>query len=386
MASTIIELVKTAAKNGASDILWIPGTSPQMKIHGALFPIPNTGLDGLNNEEQQRQIMATVEQLLRASQSSLNFDQFTRDKLNRYGYGEIMWTIGEGAEMLRLRTSVYSTLRQLAIVIRLLPQRIFLFEEIFAVPGYAELLKPLLLRQNGLILVTGPTGTGKTTTIATCIEYMLRSRKGEHIITLEDPVEFLFPPRGGYQAMISQREYGEKEGEGDFHNFAEAIVAGMRQAPNVFMVGEIRDLKTAEAALRAAETGHLVVATLHTRDAAETVLRYVNIFPEEIRSMVRTQFSVTILGILCQKLVPRADGKGRVACFEVVKITPAYTNMISEGHIKQLSGQAERTGELILFDAYMVKLVNQGLVTEQTGATYANSPSQFRELLQASRR
>ena len=385
MSSTIVDLVKIAAERGASDILWVPGTPPQMKIHVALFPIPKTGFDGLTNEEQQGQMRATVEQLLRISKSSLTLDRFIQDKLNRHGYGEIMWTIGEGAETLRLRTSVYHTMRQIAIVIRLLPQRIFPFEEIFAVPGYVGLLKPLLLRQNGLILITGPTGTGKTTTIATCVDHMLKNRKGEHIITLEDPIEFLFPRRGGYQGIISQREYGEKEGEGDFPNFAEAIVAGMRQSPNVFVVAEIRDLKTAEAALRAAETGHLVIATLHTRDAAETVLRYVNIFPEEIRSMVRTQFSATILGILCQKLIPRADGKGRVACFEMVRVTPAYANMITEGHIKQLASQAERTGELILFDAYMVKLVILGLVAERTGRAYANDPAQFESLLKASR-
>lgn len=297
------------------------------------------------------------------------------NKVKERGYNELALSLPT-KPVIRLRISIYLERGSLGIAIRLLPQRIFSFEEIFVLKEYIpRVQKELLGRQNGLILVTGPTGSGKTTTLATFTDYLLRTRS-IHIVTLEDPIEFDFDNRD-YIGTISQCEYGK-----DFFDFADRIRAGMREAPNIFMIAEIRDLKTAETALRAAETGHLVLATLHTRNAAQTIGRYVDIFPENIRPQIRTMFSVSVIGILCQRLIPRADGKGRIGCFEIVFVTPGYANMIREWKVHQLDGAVH--AEIgIRYDEYLAFLIKKGIITRETAFAYAyaNDPKELQTLL-----
>lgn len=369
MSTDIQRWIAEGAQRKASDFLWVGGKAPQLKIDGRFFPI---GAYTLSPEEEQRRIEGIVAELLSLTLSKLSLEQFLK-QVHENGYGEIVWSQGE----LRLRTSVYLEKGRLAISIRLLPQRILTFEEIFAERQFIDPVKALLSRQNGLILITGPTGTGKTTTLATFIDYILRTRE-VHIITLEDPIEYLFPNnRSGYIGTISQREFGPGR---DFPKFDEAIVAGMRQAPNVFMVGEIRDLPTAYAALQAAETGHLVLATLHTRNAPETVSRYVDMFSEEIRSMIRLQFAISTLGIICQRLVARADGKGRIAAFEMLSMTPACAHVIRDNKLQQMGNYMRGEGS-IMFDAYLAELVKRRLVTEDVGLLCANDPQELKQCL-----
>jgi twitching motility protein PilT len=213
--------------------------------------------------------------------------------------------------------------------------------------------------------------------LATFIDHILKTREG-HTITLEDPIEYVFNnSRPDYRGIISQREFGLGR---DFTDFAKAIVAGLRQAPNVFMVGEIRDPETANAALQAAETGHLVLATLHTRNAAETVSRYVDIFPESIRDMIRLQFALNTLGIICQRLIPRADGQGRVAAFEILSMSPACKHVIRENRLQQISSYM-MSQDSVQFDAYLAKLIQNRLVTRETGLLCANDPKELERLL-----
>lgn len=373
MLTDIRKWIAEGAKRGASDFIWVGGKFPQLKIDDKPFPISDQP-HGLSIDEEQAEIKKVVADLLQLTLSKLSLEEFLEQvHKSESGSGEIVWSLGE----LRLRTSVYLEKGRLAISIRLLPQRILPFEEIFAEQSFIPIIQALLQRQNGLILITGPTGTGKTTSLATFIDYILMNRNG-HVITLEDPIEYVFDnKRVDYRGMISQREFGEGR---DFTNFARAIIAGLRQAPNIFMVGEIRDPATADAALQAAETGHLVLATLHTRNAAETVTRYVDMFPKEIRDMIRLQFALSTLGIICQKLIPRADGKGRIAAFEILSMTPACANVIRDNRLQQMATYMNREGS-IMFDSYLVKLIRRHLVTKDVGFLCANDPKELQQLL-----
>ena len=359
----LIELCLLAVEKNASDILLINDKPPQIKVHGVFQPVRNEPVIDKNKMTE------FTKELVKSTELPEGFIKTVKKK----GVVEIALTLETKPILTRLRISIYLEKGNLAISIRLLPQRIFSFEEIFLLQDYIPKIKNLLMRWNGLILVTGPTGTGKTTTLATFLDYILKNRS-VHFITLEDPIEFVFDNRA-YLGTVSQREYGR-----DFFDFASAIVSGMRQAPNGFVVAEIRDLQTAETALRAAETGHLVIATLHTRNAAETVTRYVDIFPEIIRPLIRTQFSMATIGILCQRLIPHASGSGRVACFELVFVKPAYANLIREWKIQQLDAYVR--GEIgIRYDEYLVELIKRGIVTPNDGFSYANDPSELKRLL-----
>lgn len=366
----IIELLEIGVKKRASDLLCIKDKPPQLKIDGVFQKIEGEPI--LNNDDIIKYVRELVSLSRPFYQETDEIYKSFIEKIKNRGYNELSLTLST-EPITRLRISVYLQRGSLAIAIRLLPQKIFSFEEIFVLPEYIPKIKELLSRQNGLILVTGPTGSGKTTTLATFTDYILQTR-AIHMITLEDPIEFEFDNRK-YSGTISQCEF-----EKDFFNFADRIRAGMREVPNNFLVAEIRDLETAETALRAAETGHLVLSTLHTRNAAQTVGRYVDIFPENVRPQIRTMFSVSVIGIFCQRLVPRADGKGRVAVFEIVFVTPGYANMIREWKIHQLDSAVH--GEVgIRYDEYLVELVKRGYVTRETALLYANDPKELRNLL-----
>jgi len=260
----------------------------------------------------------------------------------------------------RFRVNYFRESGQYAAVFRRIPDEI---------PSLPELNAPRALvgmatLPRGLVLVTGPTSSGKTTTLAALIDIINEQRHG-HILTIEDPIEFVHRPRN---CVVSQREIGR-----DAKGFNEAIVAAMREDPDVILVGEMRDLETMATAITAAETGHLVLATLHTSSAAETVHRIIDVFPESQQPQIRTQLAAVLKGVFCQALLPRADGKGRIAAHEVMIVNPAIAANIKEGNVNALHrtiGTSARLGMQTL-DRSLAFLVSKGLIEEEEGRLVA---------------
>lgn len=266
----------------------------------------------------------------------------------------------------RFRVSCFKQQGNYSLVLRLLPSKFYTFQDI----GLPSQLIETLNLPRGLVLVTGPTGSGKTTTLATMLNY-INENFPKHIITAEDPIEFVHPHK---KSIVTQREVGE-----DVPSFSEAIVKSLRQDPDVILIGEMRDLTTMESAIRAAETGHLVFSTLHTTGAARTVDRIIDVFPAEQQPMVRVQLSVTIVAVISQVLVPRLDGKGRVAAFEIMFATPAIRNLIREGKTYQILSELQ-TGSrygMIMLDDYLKQLYTQGIIGYEDALEVAIDPREL---------
>jgi twitching motility protein PilT len=264
-------------------------------------------------------------------------------------------------EQARFRVSVFKQRGHVAMVLRQIPAKLLGFKEL----GTPEVLARLIMRPRGLILVTGPTGSGKTTTLAAMIDY-INDTMDHHIITIEDPIEFYHKNK---KSTVNQREIGV-----DVPSFAEAIRRGLRQDPDVILVGEMRDLETIEAAITAAETGHVVFGTLHTTGAQGTVNRIIDVFPTNQQEQIRTQLSTAIIGILSQTLLPRIGG-GRVAAYEMLVVTPATANLIRENKTYRINSTIQ-TGQKLgmqLLDDHMFKLWRQGLVEKKEILLKANN-------------
>ena len=247
------------------------------------------------------------------------------------------------------------------MVLRQIPTRLLSFEDL----GTPPVLKDLIMRPRGLVLVTGPTGSGKTTTLAAAIDY-LNQTVNHHIITIEDPIEFYHPHK---KCTVNQREIGV-----DVPTFAEAIRRALRQDPDIILVGEMRDLETIEAAITAAETGHIVFGTLHTTGAQGTVNRIIDVFPTNQQEQIRTQLSTSIIGILSQALLPKIGG-GRVAAYEMLVVTPAIGNLIRENKTFRITSSIQ-TGVkqgMQLLDDHMFKLWKAGLVEKADIFVRANN-------------
>jgi twitching motility protein PilT len=224
------------------------------------------------------------------------------------------------------------------------------------------------------VLVTGPTGSGKSTTLAAMID-VINQERSEHILTIEDPIEFLHRHKG---CIVNQRELGA-----DAQSFAMALKAALRQDPDVILVGEMRDLETISTALTAAETGHLVFATLHTQDTAQTVDRIVDVFPPAQQQQVRVQLSVALQGIVTQQLLPTADGKGRCCAAEVLVPTPAVRNLIREGKTHQIYSALQTGGQFGMqtMDASLVQLVRENKITRELAEARSSAPEELRRLM-----
>jgi twitching motility protein PilT len=235
-------------------------------------------------------------------------------------------------------------------------------------------LHELSKKPRGFVLVTGPTGSGKSTSLAAIIDEINRARK-EHIMTIEDPIEFLHLHKN---CIVNQREIGN-----DCQTFGLGLKAALRQDPDVILVGEMRDLDTISTALTAAETGHLVFATLHTQDTAQTIDRIIDVFPPHQQQQVRVQLSVALQGIVTQQLLPTADGSGRVCCAEVLMLTPAVRNLIREGKTHQIYSVLQTSGGkgMQSMDAALVKLVREGKITRQLAESRSSSPEELRRLM-----
>ena len=264
----------------------------------------------------------------------------------------------------RYRVNAFHKSNGEAIVFRTIPARVLTLEEL----GLPGILADFTKRSKGLVLVTGPTGSGKSTTLAALIDFINQNQKA-HILTIEDPIEFVFESK---LSLINQRELGT-----DTHSFANALRSALREDPDVIMVGEMRDLETISLAMTAAETGHLVFATLHTSSAAKTVDRIIDVFPPEQQNQIRTMFSESIIAVITQNLLQRSDGNGRVAALEIMIGTPAVRNLIREGKIAQIPGMMQ-TGKMYgmqTMDATLVELLQEGMVSKETVTPYLSSSS-----------
>ena len=292
------DLLRLVVDEGASDLHLSVGAPPAVRLNGRLVKLQ---LPPLTPED--------TEALARAITSDANLQRVSEEGSVDFAFSF------RGAD--RFRGSVYRQKGQLGMALRTIPKRLMSIEEIGLPPAVEELLS----LPRGLILVTGPTGSGKTTTLAAMLD-MVNATKPEHIMTIEDPIEYFHPHKVG---IVNQREVGV-----DVPSFAEGLRRALRQDPDIILVGEMRDLETMETAITAAETGHLVFSTLHTTGAARTVDRIIDAFPEDRQEQIRVQLSSNLKAVLSQILLPRVDGKGRVAAFELMINTPSIAALIRD--------------------------------------------------------
>ncbi len=350
----IDELLHLTTRLGASDLHLKAGSPPVLRIRGDL------------------QVQAQYEPLSAADLARL-YEQVTNPEQRRRFEQELELDLSYELEgVARFRINVAKQRGTITMVMRRLSMIIPTLDDLLLPP----VCKELIMRPRGLILVTGPTGSGKSTTLAAMIDY-LNERQRCRIVTCEDPIEYVFTDK---QSMITQRELGE-----DTPSFASALKHALRQDPDVILVGEMRDLETIAAAITAAETGHLVLSTLHTAGAANTVDRIIDVFPPHQQQQVRIQLSMILEGVLSQTLLPTADGKGRVVAVEVMVASPAVRNLIREAKTHQLPGVIETSQRLGMrtLDQALIELYRRGMVTLEDILAKANNPEHVRQLLRS---
>ena len=355
MATVHIDrLLETVIRVSGSDIHLHVGRPPVLRIDGSLRPLETKSLEPDD----------TVA-LMKSVTPERNQQELQEEGGTDYGFA-----FGDKG---RFRVSVFRQKGNISMVLRLIPSRILTFEEI----GLPIITRALCRRPRGLFLVTGPTGSGKTTTLATMIDYINRQIGDRHIITVEDPIEYYHMHQ---KCVISQREVGV-----DVPSFSEALRRSLRMDPDVVLVGEMRDLETMESAIRAAETGHLVFATLHTTGAQGTINRIIDAFPVAQQEQIRVQLSTNLLAVLSQNLLPKAGTGGRVAAYEFLVITPAVSNLIRENKTYRIDS-AIQTGKkygMQLLDDHLWQLYDNGTVNAEECLERARNPSEFQAKLEA---
>jgi len=344
------EILKVAIKGGASDIHLKMGLPPLFRVDGALVPL----------RDGERITLEEIKAMAFSMMNPVQKARFEEQREADLAYG----IAGLG----RFRVNVFQQRGAIGIVLRVIPFGVKTVEEL----NLPDVVKAISQEHRGLILVTGTTGSGKSTTLAAMIE-QINSERTSHIMTIEDPIEFLIRDR---RSIVNQREIGV-----DTHSFANALRGALRQDPDVILVGEMRDFETIETALTAAETGHLVMSTLHTLDATETINRIISVFPPYQQKQVRLQLSTVLKAVISQRLVPRADGKGRVPALEI---------LVSTGLVRELIADKDRTKELSdaiskgyttygmqSFDQSLMQLVKEGLVTYEEALKNVSNPDDF---------
>ena len=339
----IDKLLLTVVNRNASDLHIAVGQPPVLRLHGRLVKLETKTLEAEDTVALMKSI--TPERC--------------QQELQEQGSTDFGFAFGDKA---RFRVSVFKQRGNTGMVLRQIPNDLLSMEQLGTPPA----LRELILRPRGLVLVTGPTGSGKSTTLAACIDF-LNDNVDHHIITIEDPIEFYHYHK---KSTVNQREVGV-----DVPSFAEAIRRALRQDPDVILVGEMRDLETIEAAITAAETGHVVFGTLHTTGAQGTVNRIIDVFPTNQQDQIRTQLSTSIIAILSQALLPKIGG-GRVAAYEMLVVTPAIANLIRENKTFRINSSIQ-TGHKLgmqLLDDHLFKLWRDGIVEEKEVLVKANMP------------
>jgi twitching motility protein PilT len=349
----IDDLLRTAVARDASDIHIKAETPPLLRIYGELIP---TDLPPLSEDEAKRLSYSILTQKQR--------DTFEQDWELDLGYDI------EG--LARFRVNLFVQRGMIGSVFRIIPLHIQTIEEL-ALPDVCRYFSE---RPRGLVLVTGPAGCGKSTTQAAMIDHVNKNFP-VHVVTVEDPIEFIHDPK---VSLINQRELGR-----DTRSFANALKFVLRQDPDVILVGEMRDLETVQLAIRAAETGHLVLGTLHTTDAVQTVDRAIDIFPTHQQQQIRMQLSVNLLGVVSQILVRRADGRGRVAAFETLVAISSVRNSIRERKTHQIASviQTGTQHGMMTLDQSLAHLVRSGVITFEEGETKAKNAQEYGQLVES---
>ncbi len=337
----LVTLLKVAIESKASDVHLTANERPCYRIHGELKKVSS---DTLSPEDT----LAMVKQ-------ALTEKEFTHLE----EFGEVDTTY-QNNELGRFRVNAYRQRNYYSIVMRVISSKILPLESL----GLPASLSELAMKHRGLVLVTGPTGSGKSTTLASMIDYANKNRKA-HILTLEDPIEYL---HANNNSIINQREIGK-----DSQTFSSAIRAAMRQDPDIILVGEMRDFETIGTAVTAAETGHLVLSTLHTVGAAKTIDRIIDVFPPHQQQQIRVQLSSIIEGVMSQQLLPREDGSGRVPALEIMIATPAIRNLIREGKTHQIASAMQTGGRLGMktMDMSIAELYRQRVITKEVAIEFS---------------
>jgi twitching motility protein PilT len=345
----MIEILKAAIQRGASDIHIKAGDHIRARIQGELIPITKQKVP----PEQARQL---------AQQVVPEWERGNIDRLRDY---DCSW----GASGIgRFRVNLFRQRGTMGIVMRVIPFEIPTIEEL-ELPGQ---LADIALTNRGMVLVTGVTGAGKSTTLAAMLDHINKNRS-QHILTLEDPIEFLHRDN---RSSITQREIRT-----DTESFQKGLRAALREDPDTILVGEMRDTETIDIALKAAETGHLVLSTLHTQSAVKTVSRIVSVFPTDEQDMVRVRLSESIVAIISQRLIPRKDGAGRIAAVEIMNATATIKDLIRDAHrteeIMDLIAEGREQYGSQTFDQHLMELVQNGLVEFEIAKAAATNPSDF---------
>jgi twitching motility protein PilT len=344
---SMADLLQLVVQEGASDLHIRSYIAPVIRVHGTLHRVDGPPLRPEDTEELMRSI------------TSEDHVQQVREK----GGADFGFAFGEVA---RFRVSVFKTKGDFGLVLRQIPTLLLTLEQI-GLP--VNTVNMLLHKPRGLILVTGPTGSGKTTTLASMINIINETRDDAHIITVEDPIEYYHKHK---RAVVTQREVHI-----DVPSFAESLRRALRQDPDVILVGELRDLETMEAAITAAETGHLVFATLHTTGAAKTIDRLVNAFPMQQQETIRIQLSTVLQAVISQLLLPRIDKPGRVAAYEIMINTPAIQALIRDNKTFRINSDIQTGGKygMVTLDGYLMELHMKGLIAREEVLTKAQDPT-----------
>src|SRR6187431_1121035 len=323
--TTLPELLKAVVDMQGSDLHISTSTPPQIRVHGHLQRLPMPDLTPSETKQLVYSVLTDAQKKRFEETQELDFS---------FGIKGLA----------RFRCNVFSQRGAVGAVYRLIPEQIRSFGDL----GLPLVLATLAERPRGLVLVTGPTGSGKSTTLAAMID-KINCERHDHILTIEDPIEYIHPHKN---CLVNQREV-----HSDTNSFSNALRAALREDPDIVLIGEMRDLETVESALKIAETGHLTFGTLHTNSAAQTINRIIDIFPSGQQAQIRTQLSLVLEGIVCQALLPRADGKGRVVSLEIMVPTPAIRNLIRDDKIHQIYGSMQ-TGQ----EKFGMQTMNQSLV------------------------
>jgi twitching motility protein PilT len=336
----------------ASDVHLTPGFPPAIRVRGHITPMDD--YPELTPQETREIVYSILNDAQRK--------QFENNQQLDFAYAI--------PNVARFRVNCYFQRGAISAAFRLIPSEIQSLDSL----GLPLVLEEFARKPRGLVLFTGPTGSGKTTSLASIVD-LINSEREEHILTIEDPIEFLHTHR---KCIVNQREIGA-----DAIDFAQALKAALRQDPDVILVGEMRDLETISTALTAAETGHLVFATLHTQSTAQTVDRIIDVFPPHQQQQVRMQLSVAMQGIVTQQLLPTADGSARIVACEVLVPTPAVRNLIREGKTHQIYSALQTSGAVGMqtMDAHLAQLVRMGKITRSLAEQRASIPEELRRLL-----
>lgn len=351
----IDRLLETVVKTGASDLHLTVGLPPVIRLHGHMRPLETKVLD----PEDTVALMKSVT------------PERNQQELQEEGGTDYGFAFGDAA---RFRVAVFKQKGNIAMVLRQIPNKLMTFEEI----GLPDICRGLCRRPRGLFLVTGPTGSGKTTTLASMIDY-INTNLDRHIVTVEDPIEYYHMHK---KCVLNQRAVGV-----DVPSFGEALRRVLRQDPDVILIGELRDLETIEAAVRAAETGHLVFSTLHTTGCQGTITRITDAFPTDGQEQIRVQLSTNLIATLSQALMPRIP-KGMVAAYEFMVTTPAIANLIRENKTYRINS-AIQTGKkygMQLLDDHLIQLYEAGTISAEDAVDRSHNPGQMQDNIDSHRR